>query len=119
MILSLQRSIFSILLLMTLMVTTFTPVWTQAADAGNNSRNLSKQINALLQAGNHDEALPLIRELNAKYPGNTRILYNLACAENATGNTTAALAALKQATAAGFSDFRQVQEDPDLKSLAG
>ncbi len=91
----------------------------QPSNVSVNRQDLVIQINNLLQDGRHTEALILIRQYTDQYPGNPRMLYNLACVENAAGNSSAAISALTQSVAAGFDDFHQAQNDPDLQSLAG
>ncbi len=91
----------------------------QPSNGMDSSREMIQQINALLRDGDLREALPLIRQYNDQFPGSPSMLYNQACAENSTGNTSGAVAALDRAAQAGFDDFHRAQNDPDLQSLAG
>ena len=70
------------------------------------------------KAKRYDEVEALLREALERHPGNTSVLYDLACLEAARGNTDEALACLEQA----FVDPRTrewAQTDTDLDSLRG
>ena len=63
------------------------------------------------------DALQVLRELKQAHPHAGELLYNLACGLAQAGNLDEALATLKEATDAGWWDYRHAQRDPDLKAL--
>ena len=66
-------------------------------------------------AKRYDEVEALLREALERHPGNTSVLYDLACLEATRGNTDAALADLEQAFADPRTrDWAQTDEDLDL-----
>jgi tetratricopeptide (TPR) repeat protein len=71
------------------------------------------------QRRDYGRAVEIMREALAKHPGNTNVLYNLACMESLAGDHDAALAHLGEA-AEGDPRVREwAQSDSDLESLRG
>ena len=75
----------------------------------------------------YDEAAALLREGLELHPGNTALLYDLACMEALSGDKDAALEHLRQAAAsprlreaaAADSDFDSLRDDPSFQAIVG
>ena len=67
--------------------------------------------------GRFVDGLKVDEQLARLRPGDSTVLYNLACSYSLTGETELAFAALHRALAAGYSDFRWLAQDPDLENL--
>ncbi len=72
---------------------------------------------AYLKAGQLGEALETLNALKAINPDRPHLHYNLACYYSLTGNVEESLAALKDAVARGYKNWRTIDTDPDLKTL--
>jgi hypothetical protein len=88
-----------------------------AAAAGPDDGERDRVL-ALVRSGD-GRAAAAVRSWVEAHPGDTLMLYNLACLEARDGRTGAALAALEQAKAGGFDDLDTMAGDPDLASLRG
>jgi tetratricopeptide (TPR) repeat protein len=83
----------------------------------SEDRAAFQQANELASGGKWEEAVRALRALAQRLPGNVLLQYNLACSLARTGQGDAALRALEQAVAAGWSDGKHTRNDPDLESL--
>lgn len=83
-------------------------VATAATDDGERDRVL-----ALVRTGD-GRAAAAVRAWVEAHPGDTLMLYNLACLEARGGRPEAALEALDRAVRAGFDDLDTMAADPDL-----
>jgi tetratricopeptide (TPR) repeat protein len=79
-------------------------------------------------AGDYEQAAETYERLLAETPGETRFLYNLACAETRLGRTKAALDHLRQAVesdpvlregALGDPDFDAIRDEPEFSAITG
>ena len=73
----------------------------------------------LYQRGEHEQALPLLREANEKIPGNAEILYHLGMTSSMLGQTEAARTALQQAVASPATFPGKDEARRRLASLSG
>ncbi|MEN8007581.1 MAG: hypothetical protein ABFS42_11235 [Candidatus Krumholzibacteriota bacterium] len=89
----------------------------QVATAATGQTELAQEIIDLIRREQRDEALPLCRNFNERFPGDQAMLYNQACLENMTGSPETAIATFAKAVAAGFDDFALAFSDPDLADL--
>jgi tetratricopeptide (TPR) repeat protein len=69
------------------------------------------------QKSDHAQSLSVDLKLSALLPRNPVVFYNLACSYSLNGDLSQAVAALDQALALGYRDFRWLARDPDLKPL--
>jgi Flp pilus assembly protein TadD len=67
--------------------------------------------------GKLDEGLKADEQLARLQPDDPAVLYNLACSHTLANNFEEAVAALVQAIARGFNDFKWILKDPDLANL--
>jgi len=67
--------------------------------------------------GKLDEGLKADEQLARMQPEDPAVLYNLACSHSLARNFEEAVAALAQAIARGFNDFKWLLKDPDLVNL--
>lgn len=67
--------------------------------------------------GKLDEGLKADAQLARMQPDDPAVLYNLACSHSLANNYEEAVAALVQAVARGFNDFKWILKDPDLTGL--
>ncbi len=67
--------------------------------------------------GKLDEGLKADEQLARMQPDDPAVLYNLACSHSLAKNFEEAVAALAQAIARGFCDFKWLMKDPDLVNL--
>jgi hypothetical protein len=72
-----------------------------------------------LEAKRWDEALALLQEGLADYPGNPSMLYNLACVEAHAGQVEAAIGHLRSALAANPKFREYADRDEDFASIRG
>lgn len=66
-----------------------------------------------------EKALPRLEKVAAAHAENAAVVYNLACARAQTGHLDEAMATLRAAVGAGFTDVRHIQKDEDLTPLRG
>lgn len=78
---------------------------------------LNSQAMAAYHRSNMNDALSLVRQAHAEDPGDSLILYNLACFSALAGKPDEALDALEKAVEAGFYAPRKISDDSDLASL--
>jgi len=71
------------------------------------------------KAGRIKEGLSYDWRVVALKPTCPTSFYNLACSLCLHGESQAALEALQKAIALGYSDFKWMRKDPDLKALQG
>jgi tetratricopeptide (TPR) repeat protein len=71
----------------------------------------------LLDQGRYDEALALFAEGLREHPGNSSLLYNLACAEARAGRTDDAITHLREAIADGERFAERARSDPDFDAI--
>lgn len=76
-----------------------------------------RRASQLLEAGDRDEARPLLEQIVELDPQDFVSLYNLACIRLSAGERDAAEDALRRAIGVGFVDFHQLLRDPDLAAL--
>ena len=69
------------------------------------------------QRGKFDHSLKVDQQLSRLEPRNPMVFYNLACSYSLNENFEQAVAALEQALALGYRDFRWLSRDPDLRRL--
>jgi predicted esterase len=74
-------------------------------------------LRELFAAGDYESAAKILTIAGEIAPERADVWYNLACALAQTGSRTKAVEALERAVAAGFSDPRQLESDPDLEPL--
>ena len=67
--------------------------------------------------GQFRSSLKVDERLSRLDPANPMAFYNLACSYSLTGRFERAIAALEQALALGYRDFRWLARDPDLREL--
>ena len=70
-----------------------------------------------LRRGKPSEGLEVNKQLSRIRSGDPSILYNLACSYSLTKNLKQSAFALSKAVANGFSDFKWMMKDPDLRNL--
>jgi TolB-like protein/Flp pilus assembly protein TadD len=71
----------------------------------------------LVDAGRHDEAVTEAHAALELAPNDSLMLYNLACLYARLGDKPKAIATLREAVAAGVTNFQWWQHDPDLNIL--
>jgi len=69
------------------------------------------------QRGKFDHSLKVDQQLSRLEPRNPMVFYNLACSYAVNQDFDKAVAALEQALALGYRDFRWLSRDPDLRKL--
>ena len=69
------------------------------------------------QRGRYDHSLKVDEQLSRLEPRNPLVFYNLACSYSLTGDLDLSAAALEQALALGYRDFKWLAKDPDLRRL--
>ena len=69
------------------------------------------------QRGRYEHGLRVDQQLSRLQPADPLVFYNLACSFSLTGELDQAAAALEQALALGYRDFRWLAKDPDLEEL--
>jgi len=69
------------------------------------------------QRGRYEHGLRVDQQLSRLQPADPLVFYNLACSYSLTGELDQAAAALEQALALGYRDFRWLAKDPDLEEL--
>lgn len=69
------------------------------------------------ERGKFDDSLRVDQQLSQLEPRNPLVFYNLACSHALTGHYDLAVTALERALALGYSDFRWLSRDPDLREL--
>lgn len=69
------------------------------------------------QRGRYVEGLHVDERLAKLEPGNALVFYNLACSYSLTEQFEQAAQALEQALKLGYTDFKWLAKDPDLKKL--
>ena len=67
--------------------------------------------------GRFDFSLKVDKRLSRLEPQNPMVFYNLACSHSLNGECALAAAALEQALALGYRDFKWLAKDPDLRQL--
>jgi tetratricopeptide (TPR) repeat protein len=67
--------------------------------------------------GRYTEGLHVDERLARLQPDNALVFYNLACSYSLTDQFAQAFAALNEALALGYNDFKWLARDPDLKKL--
>lgn len=70
-----------------------------------------------LTSGRYAEAIELLETGLVEHPGNASILYNLACAESLAGQTSEALAHLRESLAANPVYAERARIDPDFDPI--
>jgi TolB-like protein/Flp pilus assembly protein TadD len=71
----------------------------------------------LIEVGRRDEAITEAHAALELAPNDSLMLYNIACLYARLGDKPKAIAALREAVAAGVTNFQWWQRDPDLNSL--
>lgn len=71
----------------------------------------------LTKLGRYEDGLKVDEQLAKLLPNDPIVHYNLACSYSLTHNYTQALQALEKAIDLGYSDFKWLRRDPDLKNL--
>lgn len=69
------------------------------------------------QRGKYNYSLKVDEQLSRLEPCNPLVFYNLACSYSLNGEFDLAAAALEQALSLGYSDFKWLARDPDLRRL--
>ena len=69
------------------------------------------------QRGKYDHSLKVDEQLSRLEPHNSLVFYNLACSYSLNRELDMAAAALEQALALGYRDFKWLARDPDLRRL--
>jgi len=69
------------------------------------------------QRGKYGHSLKVDERLSHLEPQNPLVFYNLACSYSLNGDLDLAAAALEQALALGYRDFKWLARDPDLRKL--
>ena len=69
------------------------------------------------QRGKYDHSLKVDEQLSRLEPHNPLVFYNLACSYSLNRELDMAAAALEQALALGYRDFKWLARDPDLRRL--
>ncbi|MDB5355378.1 MAG: hypothetical protein JWN24_1831 [Phycisphaerales bacterium] len=89
-----------------------------AAEADRkHAHELAREAIALLEHHDLEGAQAKLGEALAIVPDKAVWHYNLACIQAVTGKRSDALDSLERATDCGFTDFTQLEGDPDLKCL--
>jgi len=71
----------------------------------------------LTRLGRYEEALKVDEQLAKLLPADPVVHYNLACSYSLTHNYVQAFEALEKAIDLGYSNFKWLRRDPDLKNL--
>ncbi len=71
----------------------------------------------LTKLGRHDDSLKIDQKLAQLLPNDPVVHYNLACSYSLIHNYSQSVEELEKALDLGFSDFKQLRRDPDLKNL--
>lgn len=71
----------------------------------------------LMERGDVDPALIILKELQSRNPEDPDCLYNLACCLSRLGNAEAGLRMLEQAVEHGFQDLDKIGADEDLETI--
>jgi len=87
------------------------------AQRPNQIEALESGANALTALGYYQDGLLLDQRLAALRPGDSLVIYNLACSLALTGRADEALESLAEAITLGYTDARHMARDPDLQSL--
>jgi tetratricopeptide (TPR) repeat protein len=69
------------------------------------------------QRGNFEDGLKVDEHLSELEPRDPLVFYNLACSYSLTNQFDRAVSALEQALDLGYSDFKWLAKDPDLKKF--
>jgi tetratricopeptide (TPR) repeat protein len=69
------------------------------------------------QRGRYDNSLEVDKRLSRLEPRNPLVFYNLACSYSLNREFDAAATALAKALSLGYSDFKWLARDPDLRQL--
>src|ERR1035437_1435022 len=69
------------------------------------------------QRGNFEDGLKVDEHLSELEPRDPLVFYNLACSYSLTDQFDRAVSALEQARDLGYSDFKWLAKDPDLKKF--
>lgn len=67
--------------------------------------------------GRYGDGLKVDQKLAHLRPGDSLVLYNLACSYSLTGHVDDGLRALEKALSMGYRDFKWLAEDPDLQNV--
>ncbi len=92
---------------------------TRNTDASAEATEKHNAARSAYGKGDFDKAVALVEKAHAAAPGNSSILYNLACFNALAGNGDEALVWLRKAVEGGFYAPRKISGDSDLKSLRG
>jgi len=71
----------------------------------------------LTKLGRYEDGLKIDEQLAKLLPNDPIVHYNLACSYSLTHNYPQAIEALEKAIDLGYSDFKWLRRDPDLKNL--
>lgn len=71
----------------------------------------------LTRLGRHEEALKVDEQLAKLLPNDPVVHYNLACSYSLARKYSQAFQALEKAIDLGYSNFKWIRRDPDLKNL--
>jgi len=69
------------------------------------------------QRGKYENSLKVDKELSRLEPTNPLVYYNLACSHSLNSELDLAARALEKALTLGYSDFKWLARDPDLRPL--
>ena len=69
------------------------------------------------QRGRYEQGLKVDEQLSRLEPHNPLVFYNLACSHSLNSEFDLAAAALEKAIALGYTDFKWLARDPDLRRL--
>ena len=83
------------------------------------ANELSKQALKAYRSGDYPRALALIKEAHEVAPGDSVVLYNVACFSALVGEKAEALTWLEKAVEAGFHSPHKISSDSDLVSIQG
>jgi tetratricopeptide (TPR) repeat protein len=67
--------------------------------------------------GDYDQSLKVDQQLSHLQPLNPLVFYNLACSYSLNREFDRAVASLEKALSLGYSDFKWLARDPDLRQL--
>jgi len=106
-----------------IMLSTVTPSFAQVEwepPPLSTYEDLRPQFEEALEAGEHDRALDLAKEMNEALEWrHAEMLYNMACIYALKGNKARANERLERAIDAGFWSAQHIMQDDDLESLRG
>jgi len=71
----------------------------------------------LTKLGRHEDGLKIDEKLAQLLPNDPVVHYNLACSYSLIHNYSQSVKELEKALDLGFSDFKHLRRDPDLKNL--